>query len=122
MPCTQQKIPIRVLLTVDPPKYWLNEDFSNATAMRSESKKSPIESLFGEKLLKIDDSEVRVFYQRSAGDSDVNLPPEISDLSLPLLLASQEAICREYNVPPGTPPTRSELYQGHRVRMAFRVS
>nr|CDS32853.2 integrin alpha ps [Hymenolepis microstoma] len=120
--CSQQTIPIRLLLVVHPPDHWLKEDFSNITTTESGTEKTPVASLFGEKVLKVSDPEVRVFYQRSARDNGDNVLPENSDESLPflLLLNSQKAICRDHSVPPHTPPTSSELTRAATVRLAFR--
>ncbi|KAM3173211.1 hypothetical protein ACTXT7_012961 [Hymenolepis weldensis] len=121
--CSQQTIPIRLLLAVNPPEHWLKEDFSNITVTASGDEKASIASLFGEKVLKISDPEVRIFYQRSAGNNCDNMP-ENSDESLPflLLLNSQRAICRDHSVPVDTPPTPSELAQAATVRLAFRFT
>ncbi|KAM7541664.1 hypothetical protein Aperf_G00000027885 [Anoplocephala perfoliata] len=119
VPCSQREIPVRLLLTINPPEHWLTEDFSNVTIMTGGEATIPFASLFGEKELKVGDPEVRVFYQRSAGDNTV---PEYSDQSLPflLLLNSQNAICRDHGVPRGTPPTPLELNRATTVRLAFR--
>ncbi|VDO04188.1 unnamed protein product [Rodentolepis nana] len=122
--CSQQTLPIRLLLVVNPPDHWLKEDFSNVTAAASGDEKTPTASLFGEKILKVSDPEVRVFYQRSASNNGDNMLPENSDESLPflLLLNSQQAVCRDHSIPPHTPPTRSELARAATVRLAFRMT
>lgn len=122
--CSQQTIPVRLLLTINPPEHWLKEDFSNITITTHREGTIPVASLFGEKELKVGDPQVRVFYRRSAGDNADNMVPEYSDESLPflLLLDSQSAICRDHNVPHGTPPTQSEFNRATTVRLAFRVS
>lgn len=70
-------------------------------------------------MLKVDDPEVRAFYQRSY---NVATPPASSDEVLPFLfLNSLTAVCRE----PGAvnrPLSPAELNRATRIRLAFRVN
>ncbi|CDS40254.1 integrin alpha ps [Echinococcus multilocularis] len=114
VPCARRTIPVRLLLTINPPDHWLNEEFTNKTSSKTET---PVASFFGERVLKVGDPEVGEFYQRSY---DAATPPANSDEVLPfLLLNSLMAICRE----PGDtnkPPSPAELDQATPVRLAFR--
>ncbi|EUB65016.1 Integrin alpha ina-1 [Echinococcus granulosus] len=114
VPCARRTIPVRLLLTINPPDHWLNEEFTNKNSSKMEI---PVASFFGEQVLKVGDPEVGEFYRRSY---DAATPPANSDEVLPfLLLNSLMAVCRE----PGAtnkPPSPAELDQATPVRLAFR--
>ncbi|KAL5112190.1 Integrin alpha ina-1 [Taenia crassiceps] len=114
IPCAQRTIPVRLLLTINPPEHWLNEEFTNATLSKTEV---PVVGFFGERALKVDDPEVRAFYQRSY---DTATPPVSSDEVLPFLfLNSLTAVCREHSAA-DQPLSPVELNRATPVRLAFR--
>ncbi|VDK35756.1 unnamed protein product [Taenia asiatica] len=114
VPCAQRTIPVRLLLTINPPEHWLNEEFTNTTLPKTDI---PVASFFGERVLKVDDPEVRAFYQRSY---DAAVPLASSDEVLPfLLLNSLTAVCREPDAA-NKPLSPVELARATPVRLAFR--
>ncbi|KAL5961921.1 Integrin alpha-6 [Taenia solium] len=114
IPCAQRTIPVRLLLTINPPEHWLNEEFMNTTLSKTDI---PVASFFGERVLKVDDPEVRAFYQRSY---DTAVPIASSDEVLPfLLLDSLTAVCREPDAA-NKPLSPFELTRATPVRLAFR--
>ncbi|VDM33920.1 unnamed protein product [Hydatigera taeniaeformis] len=112
--CTQRTIPVRLLLSINPPEHWLNEEFMNTTLSNTEI---PVASFFGERLLKVDDPEVRLFYQRM---NKTATPPAGSDEMLPFLfLNSLTAYCRDHSAA-DKPLSPAELIRATPVRLAFR--
>lgn len=125
IPCDQRTIPVRLLLTINPPKHWLDEEGVNGTNSAAKTE-TPVASFIGERVLKVDDKEVRAFYQRSArfdAATSLGLSSTDSDETMPFLFLTnaQTAICRD-PANAGRPPSQAELTRATSVRLAFRVS